>query len=1175
MTFNANTSSAAEKQVFLKQFLLVFLPFAILLCALLTILYYTGIRHERAVLEAEEKSHIRLGHELITNDFKSVMSDLLFLTKQHELIQFLEQGEEFNLNALKQSYLLFSEQKGVYDQVHFLDNNGIETVRVNLKNGKSYIVPEDELQHKEHHYYFKESLGYNKGEVYLSPFDLNVERGEIEKPAKSVIRFATPIFDKSGKKQGVLILNYLGSVLVENFLKAFATFNEDISFLNSKGYWLHSVDPENEFGFMYEDKKDLVFGNTYPDAWKRIKKDESGQFYNADGLFTFKKIYSMLETQKGGLRLSLTVPSKECCWILVSHINISKLNAVSEAVLTGILKLSVLLFAILAIITLYLAKVSTTKKQAQQALRESDAKVMALSDSARDAIVSIDENGYIKYWNPSAEKIFGYSKDEVIGKKMYELIIPKRLRDRHVQAFEKFQLTGKGDVIGKTVELMALRKDGSEFPVEISISEFKLKGKLNVIAILRDITERKQTEEARKRDYLNLLEIMMVAVSTNHTVTFINNAGCKILGHEESDIIGKNWFENFLPKRSRKESEEMYRELKSAGSDFVQGFESPVINKEGEERSIRWNNVLLKDDEDNVMGTLSAGTDISDQKQAEFEIIKNYQNQLSLNSLLQIPLETISMQGLLENALDVILSVSWLNVLSSTCVFLIDEDEPETLVMRAERGLSPHLIKACAHIPFGTCLCGRAAQTGKILFLDHVSDEHTTQYKGMKAHGHYNLPIMSEGKVIGVICLYLNEGHQYDEHEVTFLEAISGTLAVLIRRKQAEEEKAKLWNQFLQSQKLESIGRLTGGLAHDFNNLLTSIIGYSEVALDELPDDHPVKSKVERVRHVGKKASNLINQMLAFSRKQVLNMKVSNLNTIVENMSGILTRMIGEDVILKFDTYSPVKNVMADENQTEQVLMNLVVNGRYAMPDGGTLTIKTKDVELDKEFAKKYPEAKAGSYVMLSVKDTGTGMSPEVREQIFEPFFTTKEKGKGTGLGLSTVFGIVEQHGGFILVDSELDKGTIFKVYLPAVEGEAEKVIEEEALIMAEGDETLLVVEDDESIRKLFVDILTPLGYNVLEAGNGEEATKVSDRTGKKIDLLLADVVMPGMNGWELSLEIKKKRPDIKTVFTSGFVDNPIVLNKILDSKLPFIKKPLSPRELVSTLREVLDGKKG
>jgi two-component system cell cycle sensor histidine kinase/response regulator CckA len=392
----------------------------------------------------------------------------------------------------------------------------------------------------------------------------------------------------------------------------------------------------------------------------------------------------------------------------------------------------------------------------------------------------------------------------------------------------------------------------------------------------------------------------------------------------------------------------------------------------------------------------------------------------------------------------------------------------------------------------------------------------------------------------------------------------------ITERIKAEEEQRKLQTELLQIEKMNSIGRLAGGVAHDFNNILSAIIGFSQLALMKLPEDHPAADSIKIVYESGERAASLTRQLLAFSRKQVLEVKVVNLNTIIENVVKMLRRVIGENIVLDLDLQNPIKNILADTGQIEQVLMNLLVNARDAMPSGGRVKVETSEVCVQEELDQKVTP---GSYVMLSVIDTGTGMSKEVQERIFEPFFTTKEVGKGTGLGLSTVYGIVKQHDGHITVHSEMGHGTTFKIYFPMVNREADGINAQKQSKLMRGTETVLVVDDEPSIRKLLIQTMQPLGYKLLDAPSGEDALKVSDEYPGVIDLLVTDVVMPGMNGMQLAETLQHRRPDMRVIFMSGYTDRAIVQKDMLDRKLILIQKPITPSVVAAKIREVLDKK--
>ena len=393
-------------------------------------------------------------------------------------------------------------------------------------------------------------------------------------------------------------------------------------------------------------------------------------------------------------------------------------------------------------------------------------------------------------------------------------------------------------------------------------------------------------------------------------------------------------------------------------------------------------------------------------------------------------------------------------------------------------------------------------------------------------------------------------------------------LAVLMDitgRRQLEE-------QLRQAQKMEAVGMLAGGVAHDFNNLLTIITGYSQLVLSHLAPDDPHRHSLEQIMKAGERAAGLTKQLLAFSRRQVLQPKVLDLNTLVTGLGAMLQRLIGEDIELRKDLAADLGSVNADPGQMEQVLMNLVVNSRDAMPKGGVLTIETANVELDEHYASRHIAVKPGPHILLAVSDTGSGMDAATQARLFEPFFTTKSAGQGTGLGLSTVFGIIKQSGGSLDVYSEPSHGTTIKVYLPRIDHPVSVEAEAAKKTVARGTETVLVVEDDEMVRTLVRETLEREGYNTIDAPGPMEAKRVSEGHKGAIHLLITDVVMPKLNGRDLAEQLMKRRPEMKVLYMSGYTDNAVVATGILEQKnLFFLQKPFTPAALIEKVREVLE----
>jgi signal transduction histidine kinase/DNA-binding response OmpR family regulator len=498
----------------------------------------------------------------------------------------------------------------------------------------------------------------------------------------------------------------------------------------------------------------------------------------------------------------------------------------------------------------------------------------------------------------------------------------------------------------------------------------------------------------------------------------------------------------------------------------------------------------------------------------------------------------------------------------------------QILELQASAGLYTHVDGSHSRVPVGKYKIGLIAQerqphlTNDVLNDPRVGDREWAAREGMVAFaGH---PLIAHDRLVGVMALFAK--HRLSEVALTALATIADNVALGIEGRRVEVEREKMEMQFRQAQKMEAVGRLAGGIAHDFNNLLTAITGYGELMLPSLKEGERLRSNLEEVLKAAHRAAALTRQLLAFSRRQVLEPKVLDLNAVVVGILPMLRRLIGEDVDLVNVPDPGLGHVKADPGQIEQVIVNLAVNARDAMPGGGKLILETMNVDLDEVYARQHVAVRPGRFVMLAVSDTGVGMDEKTKASIFEPFFTTKEKGKGTGLGLATVYGIVKQSGGYIWVYSEPGRGTTFKIYLPRVNNEIEHEESAKPLqVAAHGSETVLVVEDEEIVRSLTRQILQARGYAVLEAQHGPEALRVCELHKGEIHLILTDVVLPHMSGPELAARVATLRPQIKLLYMSGYTGNALAHLGVPDVEGACLQKPFTLASLARKVREVLD----
>ena len=764
-------------------------------------------------------------------------------------------------------------------------------------------------------------------------------------------------------------------------------------------------------------------------------------------------------------------------------------------------------------------------------LQESEARFRTVFQQAAVGIAEIGLDGTWIRVNERLCGILGYSRSELKEKNYRDVVHPEDLAET-VATSERMV---NGDIASVSIEGRYVRKDGSTVWVNTAVSLVRnVLGKPKYsVAVITDIDDRKRAEEQVGENERFLATIFqhiphMVFVKDADDLKFLrfNRAGEKLLGVREEDMLGKSDYDLFPADQAEAFAADDRQVLQTGRlhdipEEFIQ------IRGNGE-RLLHTKKIPIVDDEGTSRFLLGISEDITEQKQAERALRESEERYRALVENINVGIALID-PGMHIMAMNKQMKAWFPDV------------EPNGRSVCYKVFNSPPRDEICTYCP-----------TAKTL-KDGLLHEATTETPTGDSIRYFRVvasPIKNEqGGVVAAIEMVED----------------------LTERVNDELEKASLREQLYQSQRMESIGRLAGGVAHDFNNLLTVILNYADLLQTQVTVGHPMRSDVDEIYRAGLRAADLTKQLLAFSRKQIIAPQVIDLNEIMDESRKMLQRLIGEDIDLVFLLNDELEPIDVDPGQMNQILVNLAVNARDAMPEGGKLTVETSRVLLDHKYAKLHPGTRPGRYVMMAVSDNGCGMDRQTASQIFEPFFTTKGVEEGTGLGLSTVYGIAKQNGGSVEVYSEPDVGTTFKVYFPIAERESEAVAPAEVAEVLGRGETILVVEDEAAVRFVARRILERNGYIVLEAADAEEAIAKTRENADAIDMVLTDVVMPNMSGKECYEHLAEIVPGLKVLYMSGYTENAIAHHGVLDREVKFISKPFTVDSLARKVRSVLD----
>jgi PAS domain S-box-containing protein len=1043
-----------------------------------------------------------------------------------------------------------------------LDDDGRELVRVDRAgpNETVRIVPEEHLLQRNDRSYFQEATRLGPSQIYVSPLDLGRRNGQIEEIHRPTLRIAAPIFAEDGKPFGIFMINV---DMRRAFDRARSSVGrgENIYVVNKHGHYLIHPDRSQEFGWLLGKKADWKAdfphlasqaGATQGSA--EIVPDEaarSGGIALAPALLAGAEWVGVIETAPNAAIMAPAASIRNTS-LLVGLIAVLCAAALAVLIARSLTRPIVQLTKAVqgaarngkvAIPVDARGETGVLARAFAQAIDEVNAKTLALErevqehrrteaardhhaererlfsaavESSNDAIITMSLDGTITGWNSAAERLFGYTAAEAVGENI-TLLVPD---DRRPEIQDALRRIGWGESIEHN-ETVRLRKGGTPIEVSLTVSPIKSPSgtTIGISKVVRDISDANKTRQVLRQQAEELRRIfetsqdLIMVMDSRGTLVQVSPSCETVLGYRPQEMIGRSAVDFIHPDHLETSRQEMRAARRGLHPKFS---DTRGIHKDGHAVWLSW----LGTWSDPVKRFFFAGRDMTESRQV----------QETLRESAQLA------RGIIDTALDAFVQID------AQGIILDWNTQAENLLgWRRDEALGKNAFELMGR-PEGPL---KMALQAFLLSREHVVRQPRREVQVRRRDGS---EITAE---LSIAALKTRDGFVFN----AFIRDLTDRIAAEERIRQAE--------------KMEAMGQLTGGIAHDFNNILTVVTGTIEILADAVKGEPQLAAITQMIDEAASRGADLTQQLLAFARKQPLEPKETDVNTLIIDTAKLLQRTLGEHVEIESVFADEVCPAIVDPNQLATAILNLALNARDAMPDGGKLIIETGTVVLDESYARMHGDVRPGSYAMIAVSDTGTGIPADMLDKVFNPFFTSKGPGKGTGLGLSMVYGFVKQSSGHIMIYSEEGHGTTIKMYLPPATDILPAVEATLAPTVEGGHETILVVEDDKLVRDYVLTQLHSLGYVTLDAANATEALAVV-ASGHTFDLLFTDVIMPGLNGRQLANEMLKVKPGLKVLYTSGYTENAIIHHGRLDEGVLLLAKPYRKSDMAIMIRKAL-----